>query len=431
MKNISPFQIIVLAVFIFIAIVGVAIFAGFGGINQASTPRAVIWGTVPAFTVNEVVRNINLVSTVVEVTYVEKSRATFEDEFVNAIAEGSGPDAVLISDDMLYAQRNKLQPIPFSVLSERAYIDTFIDGAKIFIDEKGILGVPFSVDPLVMYYNRDIFANAGVAKAPTTWAEMGDMGPSIIQRTDTSTIIRALAPLGEYENVNNAKEIITTLLFQAGNPITVKNKSTNTVFSVLDNSGNKITSPAEAIINFYTSFADPLKQLYTWNRSLPNSRDAFLAGKLALYFGYSSELQKLQDKNPNLNFDVALMPKDPEGLSLTYGKITAFSIVKSTKNFNGTLAVISKMTDKKSAQVLEDITKLPSARRDILINRAPDAYLDVFNKATIQSATWYDPNPTKSNIIFKDMIESITSGRKKMGDAVTDARIQIDRLLKN
>ena len=330
MKNISPFQIIVLAVFIFVAIVGVAIFAGFGGVNQASTPHAVIWGTVPANLVNEIVRNVNLASTVVDVVYVEKSKATFEDEFVNAIAEGNGPDAVLMNDDMLYAQRNKLQPIPFSVLSERNYINTFVDASTIYIDEKGILGVPLSVDPLVMYYNKDIFASAGIAKAPTTWSDLSTIGPSIIQKTDTSTIIRSLAPLGEYQNVNNAKEIIATLLFQAGNPITVKNKVNNNVFSVLDSSGDKISSPAEAIINFYTSFADPLKQLYTWNRSLPNSKDAFLGGTLAMYFGYASELQRLQDKNPNLNFDVEVIPRDVDSKPVAYGKVTAFSIVKSS-----------------------------------------------------------------------------------------------------
>ncbi|MCD5396682.1 MAG: hypothetical protein LRZ98_00730 [Candidatus Pacebacteria bacterium] len=41
---------------------------------------------------------------------------------------------------------------------------------------------------------------------------------------------------------------------------------------------------------------------------MPNSRDVFLSGKLATYFGFSSELRGLRLKNPNLNFDIAMVP---------------------------------------------------------------------------------------------------------------------------
>lgn len=431
MKNVSAFQIIIIAIFIFIAIVGVAIFAGFGGLDKAGTPNAVIWGTVPAGTINELVRNINLASTVIEVTYVEKNKDTFEDEFVNAVAEGSGPDAVLLTDDILYSQKNKLQPIPFNIITERNYLNTFVDASNIFISSKGILGVPLAIDPMVMYYNKNIFSAAGVASVPRYWDDLSTIGPSLIKRTDTSNITQAMLPFGEYENVNNAKEILATLLFQAGNPITVRNKTNDTVFSVLDSAGSTIASPAEAIIDFYTSFADPSKELYTWNRSLPKSRDAFLSGVLAIYFGYSSELGKLQDKNPNLNFDVASMPQDKDGKVATYGKITAFSIVKNTKNFGGALSVITKLTSKDSIKVWQSLTNMPSVRRDLISEATSDPYMDIFNKSAVQSLSWYDPHSTKSDKVFKDMIESITSGRKKMTDAVSDARIQLDKILKN
>jgi ABC-type glycerol-3-phosphate transport system substrate-binding protein len=436
MKNISVFQIVVLAFFVFVAIVGIAIFAGFGGLSQNTIPKAVIWGTVSGGVVNEVVRNINANSTIIEVTYVQKDPETFEGDFVNALAEGTGPDAVLISDEMLYTQRNKLKPIPFTVLTERDFENTFIDGAKLFVSKEGILGIPFSVDPLVMYWNKSIFASAGVSRAPLTWDELSRSGRSIIKRSDASTINTALIPFGEYSNVTNAKEIIATLFFQSGNPITQRDPVDDVVRSVMDQTSsgssavNSGQSQAEGIIDFYTSFSNPSKELYTWNRSMPNSIDAFLSGKLAMYFGYSSEYGRIQDKNPNLNYDVSQVPQAPDGAPVVFGRMTAFAIVKQSRNFAGALGVISKMTEQAPIKVLTDLTQLPPVRRDMLNQPAKDAAMTVFNRAAIQSKSWLDPSPEGTDAIFLDMIESVTSGRKTIGDSITDARTRMDRLLK-
>lgn len=430
MKNVSIFQIAVLAIFILVAIVGIAIFAGFGGFNKKSIPTATIWGTVPSGLITEMVRKINENENLINVTYVQKNPETFENEFVNALAEGGGPDVVLLADDLLYAQRNKLQPIPFATYNERDYLNTFIDGAQHFIGRDGILGVPLSVDPMVMYFNKNILASASISRAPLTWSEVEQMAPSVIQKTDTSTIVRALVPFGEYANVTNAKEILATLMFQHGNPITALNKTTDTVVSTLEQQGVEISSPADKAVSLYTSFANPSKQIYTWNRSMPASLDTFLSGDLALYFGHASELFTIQNKNPNLNFDVTVIPTLEGGIPATYGKITAFSITKRTKNFAGALGVIAYMTSNPSIAHWSSISSLPPVRRDLLASPATDAYMTVFQRAAIQSRTWFDPNTQQSDAIFRDMIEFITSGRKKSSDAISEARQRLDRLLK-
>jgi ABC-type glycerol-3-phosphate transport system substrate-binding protein len=433
MKNISTFQIAFMAIFILIAITGIAVFAGFGGSSKAAVPKATIWGTVPGYYVNEMVRNINIRSTVIDVTYVEKDPETFQADFVNALAEGNGPDAVLLDDDMLYSQKNKLQAIPFTTFPERDYLSTFLDGASIFVAKDGILGVPLSVDPMVMYYNKNILARNAVSRPPQTWKEMNQIGPSIIQRTDTSNITQALVPFGEYSNVKNAKEILATLFFQSGNNITEKNPLTDDVYSVIDKDLGKSadeTSATASVLDFYTSFANPSKPLYTWNRSLPNSEAAFLSGNLAFYFGYASELQHLQDKNPNLNFDVAQIPQEVGGTPNVYGKLTAFAIVKNSKNPAGALGVISKLTEKDSIVLWRDLYNLPPVRRDLLAEPAKDAYMTVFYRAAIQAKSWYDPSPADSDIVFKDMVESITSGKDKLSNAVGDAKLKLDKLLK-
>lgn len=438
MKNTSVFQIVVLAVFILIAIVGVAIFAGFGGSNKNAVPKATIWGTVPGGVVNEVVRNVNVKSTVIEVTYIQKDPETFENDFINALAEGKGPDVVLLNDDLLYKERNKLQPIPFKTYPERDFLNTFIDGAKLFDTKDGLLGIPVSIDPIVMYWNKNIFAGAGVPRAPITWAEVSTIGPAIIKKTDTSTITTSLIPFGEVSNVHNAKNILATLLFQAGNPIAEKDTATGDIHSVIDAADRTDTTssktPAESVVDFYTSFANPSKALYTWNLSLPDSLDYFLAGKLALYFGLASELTAIQNKNPNLNYDVALVPQNVAGsassVPVTYGKMTALAVVKQTKNVAGAVGVISNLTTADSITQWSTLLSLPPVRRDLLLEQPKDAYMAVFNKAAIQSQSWYDPDPEATDKIFQDMIESVTTGKREISDSITDARQKLERLYK-
>jgi ABC-type glycerol-3-phosphate transport system substrate-binding protein len=331
----------------------------------------------------------------------------------------------------LYSQRNKLQSIPPLVLDERFYRDTFVDGSRLFIGTDGILAVPLSVDPLVMYWNKNIFANAGIPSVPRRWTDLNTLGPSLIQKNDTSNVTRAMISFGEYQNVNNAKAIISTLFFQSRNPITNKSPLNGAIVSTLD--GGNFASPlrsSESIINYYTSFANPTNPLYSWNKSMPMSQDAFLAGTLALYFGFASEYGRLQDKNPNLNFDVALMPQDTDALSATYGKFTAFAITRQTRNFNDALAVIGKLTSKESVKIWSDMTFLPPVRRDLLAESQPNAYNVVFNTAAIQSVSWYDPNTKQTDIIFREMIESVTSGRKKIIDALSEANQRIEILLR-
>ncbi|MFM2383513.1 MAG: hypothetical protein RIQ72_85, partial [Candidatus Parcubacteria bacterium] len=52
----STFQLVVVTVFILMGIVGVVVFAGFGGVNNAKAPAATIWGTIGGDQFGELLR---------------------------------------------------------------------------------------------------------------------------------------------------------------------------------------------------------------------------------------------------------------------------------------------------------------------------------------------------------------------------------------
>ncbi len=431
--TLSTFQLVVLIIFILVGIAGVVVFAGFGGSNQAQIPSAVVWGTVPATVVNEVVRIINAEKTIMEVKYEQISPETFRSVFVNALAEGTGPDIVLLTDDLLYAEANKLGIIPYTVFTQRDYADTYINAADHFMSGTGVLGVPFSVDPIVMYWNRSIFATEGIANPPKTWTELQKIVPKLTRLNDTKGIERSGVALGEVQNIRNSKEILASMLMQSGNNITEIEPQTGFVISTLDRAGTDNKFPAEEVIKFYTYFANPAGTSYSWSRSMPDSRKAFLSGDVAIYFGYVSDFNTLRTENPNLDFDVAPIPQTSDAANVqhvTYGKITAFSVTRKATNPMAAYQIVANLTSASAQKLWVDLTKMPPVRKDLLGEIPSDKYLSTFYKAAIQSRTWFDPDPAYSSIIFRDMVESITTGKTPTSDAISNAKQRLDLLLR-
>jgi len=193
-----------------------------------------------------------------------------------------------------------------------------------------------------------------------------------------------------------------------------------------------IDGPASAynVINFYTQFANPVTAQYSWNRSLPQSQSYFLMGNLATYIGLASELQSLRAKNPNLNFDVALSPQPRQASrSVVFAHIYALAIPKQAKNTAGAFQVLSAMTGESGSKIFEAYTNLPPVRRSVLANIPSDPYKAVSYQSAIQSATWMDPNKKETGVIFQNMIESITSGRVRITDALQKADAELKVLL--
>lgn len=425
----NTFQIVVLGIFVLFIIIGVVAFAFYKGNSAADStlPAITVWGTFSKSTFDQYVANISNHSTKqLSVTYVEKSLSQFSQDFIAALARGQGPDAILIPAELLLPHEDKLVTIPFSSISQRDFLDTYIQEADIYINKNGIVGFPFLVDPLVMYWNRDMFDAAGIATYPRYWDDFADINKSLTVKDANGNIRKSAIALGQFGNITNAREIFGTILLQSGNPVS-KQSSEGVVSNTISSS---YTVSPEAAIKFFTKFANPSNENYSWNKSMAESKAAFLAGTLATYFGFASELADLRAKNPNINFDVALMPRPKTGGSgATYGRLYGFSMVRTSANTNTAITVISMLSASQYLSELSGSLYLPNVRRDVIAAGSSDPYITLFNKAALVSATWLDADPWKTGQIFSNMIESFSSGQKDIFRAIQDASDQFNVLL--
>lgn len=427
--KISKFQLIALALCIVFLIAGVIAFATFKGSGSKNQiPAVTIWGTISKATFDQYVNQVNLSSPLpISATYVQKDLSAFLPEFVSALARGTGPDIILIPADMLLPAEDKLAAIPYATMPQRTFMNTYIDESSVYLGSNGILGLPLLVDPLVMYWNRDLYNTAGVALPPRHWDEFGALNQKLTVKDGNGTITKSTVAMGDFSNVANAREILATLFLQVGNPITAI-ASDGGLSSTLKISAKADPTPA---LNFFTSFVDPGSTNYSWNRSWPNSKTAFLSGNLATYLGLASELADIRAKNPNLNFDAAALPQASKGgVTATYGRLYGLSIVRTSPNVNAAYSVISILTDPAYLPILSKLTYLPSVSRSVIAAGFTDPYLTLFDQAALISRTWLDVGPDQSGQIFSNMIQSLTSGKKSTYQAIQDAGNQYDVALR-
>lgn len=150
-----------------------------------------------------------------------------------------------------------------------------------------------------------------------------------------------------------------------------------------------------------------------------------------MYIGFSSEIFGIQQKNSNLNFDVTNVPQTRNtAKKTTFGHMYSMSITKQSKNITSAFAVINAFTEVLPLKSLEAVTNLPPVRRDMLVDKPTDAFRSVFYNSALISRSWIDPDPTASSFTFRDMIESITSGKSRVGEASGRANQELNDQLK-
>lgn len=427
-EQLTQFQIILLSVFGFFIVLGVLFFALYNSGSRQDLPPLTLWGTYPSQMMEDFLSDPIFDGQPITYTYIEKDEATLDQEFTEALAEGVAPDLLILPQSLLEKEKSRLILFDLETLPERTFRDTYVEGAELFWGGSGAYGIPFSVDPLVMYWNRTLFTNAGIAEPPKTWDQFFSLVSKLTEYDVGGNIRKSAVALGSFQNITNSKEILATLFLQAGTPITaIRDEKLEAVLTENFSSG---LPPAEAALTFYTDFSDAAKVSYAWNRALPSSGRAFVDGTLATYFGFGSELYGLRARNPNLNYDVTSLPqlKNTKVL-LTYGKFAGLVIPRQAKDRLASMNGAVFLSSAAAQSAFAAVSGLPPVRRDLLTSAPKEAHLAIFYQGALISKAWRDPLPSLSSQIFKDMVEAVTSGNDDVSGAVSTANAELNDII--
>jgi hypothetical protein len=436
MLNLRPFEIALIGIFSAVAL-GALVFVSLFQAKEEDGERpygdqVIIWGPFSNSTFTQLISDLGTTDKAFQaLKYKEVDPRSYEQQLLTAIAEGVSPDLVILPSTLLVSLRSILIPISYQNYPVRTYKDTYIDGAEMFMLSDGLYGIPFAVDPLVVYWNRDIFSSAGISSAPSTWESLvQEVTPAMVRQNQRLELTQSAVALGEYSNVTNAKEIITMLLLQGGSDI-VSERAEGYAITINNTIGTGLP-PGPAAFSFYTQFASPRSTSYSWNRSQAQDKSKFLGGTLGMYFGLGSEYRALQKGNPNLNFDIAVVPQGSAATTFrNYGTFYAFAIPRAaSKNFQGAYRAALVLAEAPQSNSIIQKLDLGPVHRSIIAQGSNDQYRTVLNRSSLIARGWLDPDPVGSSGVLRSLVEEITSGRANVGEALAGATQRLQLLFK-
>jgi ABC-type glycerol-3-phosphate transport system substrate-binding protein len=228
--------------------------------------------------------------------------------------------------------------------------------------------------------------------------------------------------MGMSANVNRAPDILQLLMLQAG-VIPWSADGLSPTFGQSVTNGNTNFNPGQDALDFYTSFANPNNDNYTWNARSDYSIDAFANGRAAFLYSYTYARPLILAKAPNLNFDVAPVPQanldDP---AVNFANYFGEVVNKQSPNSAVAWDFLKFATSKDSLDKYYATNKAPSSRKDLIGLQIQDLEIGTFANANLTAKSFYKPDDSKMDTIFNKMIDNVLLKGQSVSQALDQAQ---------
>ncbi len=380
----------------------------------------------------------------VTINYRKLRLDEYEGELVNAFAEDRGPDIFTVHNDWIRSYQPKLLPAPASVKVAFREIQGFqkeqvwvqktlpvITPAQVknnYVDQVGhdvitkgqssdpkqgivdqLWGLPLAMDTMALYYNKDILNAAGIPTPASTWAEFQDHVKRLTTYDQQGKLVKPAAGIGTSRNVDRSFDLLSLLMMQDGAEMADANGLPT--FDKTPQGMTRDVAPGVEALTFYTDFANPSKEVFTWDDTQPNSFDAFAAGKTAYYFGYSYALPMLKARAPKLNFGITNVPQIDPANKANYANYWVEAVSKKTKVPDVAWDFLQFAAAADQAKLYLNRTGKPTALRSLVNTQLNDPNVGIFASQVLTAKSWYQgTNVQATQAAFNEMIDSTLAG---------------------
>lgn len=430
------FKSILFGVGIFAVIIAILGFSGKLSIfNSSSTQKLTgtlnVWGTLPESSMTGFVDLFDKTAKTYTMQYTEVSYETINRKLIQALADGNAPDLIIAPSEIALANINRVKIIPTTDqdLTETIFKNSFADIAEqLFYPGYGSIALPISVDPLVLYYNRDILSTNGFSAPPTTWNELYSYEEKITKLDNNGEVALSTIAFGTYDNIPNISDIILTMVFQQGGvPITktaIKDANGNYadkyIVSIDDINESSGLSPLNSALAFTKDFSDSQKSTYNWSAKSPNALTEFIAGNLAFYIGFASESSYIKSANQKLNFSYTYIPQiSGSKVSATYGRLYTIFMLNASPNPDLAYPVMKSLALGGLSETLAGVTGGISALKSNIVNAisSGDQGAEIFGKSVLISKNFYDLHRADLESLMREAIREVYNGEKSTVEA--------------
>lgn len=372
----------------------------------------------------------------------------YEQALLEAWAEDRGPDIFSLPNTWLGKYQTKIIPMPAFFELSRKYLKpvkifgrtikedeivkkeklaglSFFDLKRTYVDtvlndvyrNNQILGLPLALDTLVLYFNRQLLNAAKIVEPAKTWQDFLSQVKSLTIFDQAGEFVQSGTALGTGDNVENAADILFLLMLQNGTRIFDEQgrlafnqalKEDPTYF------------PGESALTFYTDFANPEKETYSWHKEMSSDIQAFLQNKIAYFFGYSYHLPLIKKSAPQLNFDLAPVPQIAASLQeVNFARYFIEVVAKKSRYPKEAWAFLLYASQPENIKPYLIKTRQPTAHRSLVASQMQDQEIAPLVGQVLTAQTWYrGKNWPVAERAIRDMINDVNDGRRTIKESI-------------
>ncbi|MBI2426510.1 MAG: extracellular solute-binding protein [Candidatus Kerfeldbacteria bacterium] len=375
----------------------------------------------------------------VTIEYRQFSFDEYEDALLRAWAKGEGPDIFAIQNTWFrkYQVDGFLAPIPpttqvaqfhvVKALGIRPEIRVtapvsqsltvsdlraqFVDAvAEDVVTENQIFGLPLSLDTLALYYNKRLLTQAKIAVPLENYTDLLNHVDRLRLQDADDEIVQAAVSFGTSMNITRSQDILLLLMMQNLEQVNLELLESGGRANLLTPSPVEPGQvPAKNALDFYTSFASPARESYTWNEDQPASLDAFTEGRLAYFPGYAYHKPMIDAAAPTLEYGVIPFPQLQREVNIA----NYWAEVVSSRSANTNVAWDFVQFAARADQVTSYLnnTQKPTALKSLIAAQLQDPFLAPFANQTLLAKTWYHGyQPRVAEQYVQDAITAIVEG---------------------
>jgi ABC-type glycerol-3-phosphate transport system substrate-binding protein len=291
--------------------------------------------------------------------------------------------------------------------------------------QQRVMGLPVSVDTMALYANKDLMNAAGIPTLPDTWDTFQADVKKLVKLDSNGELLQSGAAIGTSSNVDRAPDLLALLMMQNGAQM-VDDSGFPTFQTIPPNlSAVRDVPPAYDALGFYTDFANPSKDVYTWNAQQPDALDAFVQGKTAFYFGYSYDLATIKSRAPKLNLAISPMPQISGNPVANFANYWGWVVSKKTKNSDIAWDFLNFMQQPTEATKYLSLAKRPAALKSLLSAQVEDEDIGVFASQVLTAQSWYrGTDPAAADTTFNDMIDQAASSTSEHYGTIVSGAVE-------
>jgi ABC-type glycerol-3-phosphate transport system substrate-binding protein len=360
----------------------------------------------------------------ITLTLVDSPFTGFHDKAITLFQAQKLPDVLLVQVDWVaeFADLGMLEPLDSWLAKEpKEYRDNIPSTFQQKWQGKQYY-LPIESGAVALFYNTEIFKNAGIAGPPKTWDEYVAIAKKV---TNPEKKIFATTATLQVEPPTNMTYDIYPLILQAGGSL-IDEKTNKAVFN----------SPAGVkAIQWYVDLINKDKVAVpgVLSNGEKEKRANFGAGNVAMMFEGPWGIAIQKQMNPNLQYDVATLPKGMTTGTMVRGSLN--TVTTQAQNKEAAWKFVRWMSGPTGIELWAKGTGAFPARKDVADQawfkekKLFQAFVQQMQLPNARSPFLGMPNAVQMNKVITIEIQNVVQGKKSAKQALDDAAAEWNKVL--